>query len=74
MCTLSPLLFNIYLDYLLRRHNDGIPSGIKLNNCNALNMLLADNMYVIHANENALQKSLYGLQHISKEYNLNISP
>ena len=56
-----PLLFNIYLGDLLRRLNDGMPSGIKLNST-VLNMLLfVDDMAVIQTNENAVQNSLYGL-------------
>jgi len=70
-CNLSPALFNIYIDDLLRNWKQKADVGILLQRNLYLNTLLfADDQVVI---QDKLQKSLYILNQMCKEYNLKIS-
>jgi hypothetical protein len=73
-CNLSPALFNIYVDDLLRNWRHKVDAGILLKRNLYLNTLLfADDQVVIQDSEDKLQKSVYILNQMSKDYNLNIS-
>jgi len=70
---LSPALFNIYIDDLLRNWKNNADAGILLKR-NYLNTLLfADDQVVIRDSEDKLQKSVYILNQMSKDYTLKIS-
>jgi hypothetical protein len=59
-CSLSPMLFNIYVDDILSELKNKINSGIKLTNDVTVNMLLfADDMVILQENEDNLQKNMY---------------
>lgn len=73
-CSLSPTLFNIYVDHIFRKWKCRVALGIKLTNDEYLNALLfADDLWIIQDSENDLQKSVYVLNEICKEYNFKIS-
>ena len=73
-CNLSPALFNIYIDDLLRNWKHKADAGIMLNRKLYLNTLLfADDQVVIQDSKDKLQKSVYILNKMSKDYNLKIS-
>jgi hypothetical protein len=73
-CNLSPALFNIYIDDLLRNWKHKADTGIKLKRNIYLNTLLfADDQVVIQDSEDKLQKSVYLLNQKRKDYNLKIS-
>ena len=68
-CNLSPTLFNIYIDDLLRNWKHNADVGILLKRNLYLNTLLfADNQVVIQDSEDKLQKSGYILNQMNKDY------
>ena len=73
-CSLSPTLFNIYIDDLLKRWKNEVEPGILIGPNKYLNMLMyADNIAIIQQTENELQRSVYKLNEIAGEYNMKIS-
>lgn len=73
-CSLSPSLFNIYIDDILREWKKCTNDGISLNRQNILNTLLfADDQIIIQDSEDNLQKAIHKLNTICGEYHLKIS-
>ena len=73
-CNLSPALFNIYIYNLLRNWKHKVDAGVILERNLYLNTLLfADDQIIIQDSEDKLQKSVYILNQMSKDYNLKIS-
>jgi len=73
-CNLSPALFHIYIDDLLRNWKHKADAGIMLKRDLNLNTLLfADDHVIIQDSEDKLQKSVHILNQMSKDYNLKIS-
>lgn len=73
-CTLSPTLFNIYINDLIQKWKILVNPGIKVNFNTSVNILLyADDVVIIQNNEDDLQRSLYYLNIISQEYDFIIS-
>ena len=67
-------IINIYIDDLLRNWKHKADAGILLKRNLHLNTLLfTDNRVVIQDFEDKLQKSVYILNQMSKDYNLKIS-
>jgi hypothetical protein len=59
-CNLSPALFNIYIDDLLRNWKGKADAGIMLKRNLYLNTLLfADDQVIIQYSDDKLQKSVY---------------
>lgn len=74
-CSLSPTLFNLYIDDVLRiwKENNVAP-GIELGPSQYLNtMLFADDQVIIQDKEDKLQMAVHRLHQLSKLYNLRIS-
>lgn len=73
-CSLSPTLFNIYMDVIIRDWKRVIPPGINIGKGTCLNTLLyADDQVIIQETEDDLQLSLYRLNQICEKYNFEIS-
>jgi hypothetical protein len=73
-CSLSPNLFNIYIDDMIRRWKADIKTGIKLNDRICLNtMLFADDQVILQKSESDLQMSVYKFHKLCSEYNMKIS-
>ena len=73
-CSLSPNLFNIYVDDLVRIWKDEILTGIKIGQEQCLNVLLfADDLVIIQNDETKLQKAVYEFYKLSQIYNFKIS-
>ena len=71
---LSPALFHIYIDDLLRNRKHKADDGILLKRNLYLNTLLfADDQVVIRDYEDKLQKYVYILNQMCKDYNLKVS-
>ena len=73
-CNLSLALFNIYINDFLRNWKHKVDVGIMLKRNLYLNTLLfADDQVIIQEFEDKLQKSVYILNQMSKDYNVKIS-
>lgn len=73
-CSLSPTLFNIYIDDLIRKWKKVVDPGLKISQGKYLNALLyADDVIIIQNAENKLQRSIHKLNDTCKEYNMRIS-
>jgi hypothetical protein len=73
-CSLSPILFNIYLDDVIREWKTRSNPGIWLKETAALNALLfAEDQIIIQESEDKLKRSIFYVNNICKSYNLKIS-
>jgi hypothetical protein len=73
-CSLSLPLFNIYPDDALRKWKEDIYFGIKLGRSLILNYVAyGDDLLIIQYTEDGLQKSIFKLQEIGKDCNVQIS-
>lgn len=74
-CSMSPILFNIYMDEILRKWKIKIKNYTQnFNEDNfIMTMLFADDQVVIANNENNLQRAVHELWKINKNYNMEIS-
>ncbi|KAJ4429720.1 hypothetical protein ANN_21924 [Periplaneta americana] len=74
-CSLSPSLFNIYLDDLIKEWKMEVNPGIKISKDTFLNVLMfADDVILIQDSEEKLQYAIHKLHLLGKEdYNLSIS-
>jgi len=67
-CNLSPAVFNIYIDDLLRNWKHKADAGIMLKrNLSLSTFLSADDQVIIQYSEDKLQKSVYILNQMSKD-------
>ena len=72
-CSLSPSLFNMYIDEILREWMNVCPAGIRISDKGSLSTLLyADDQIIIGKSENELQRSIYTLHTICQKYNFKI--
>jgi hypothetical protein len=69
-CPLSPVLFNLYLDEVLRIWLQKLKLSKYFKNLIFNTLLFADDQLVIADTEDNLQRAVYLLYSISKEYNL----
>lgn len=74
-CSLSPTLFNIYIDDMVRQWKHDISVGIRLAPSNTYinTLMFADDQVILQKSEDDLQHSVYRLYQICKVYNLEIS-
>ena len=72
-CPLSPVLFNIYLDKVIRIWLQKIKTSKYLKELIFNTLLFADDQFIVSDTDSNLQKAVYLLYNISKEYNLEIA-
>jgi hypothetical protein len=73
-CSLSPALFNIYLDEIITKWQKEDITGIKLSKNHQLSTLLfSEDQVVITDTEDNLQKAAHKLNHIIAGYGLTVS-
>lgn len=73
-CPLSCILFNIYMDKIIRQWKATDPKGVKITNTEQIETLLfADDQVIVAENEDELQRSVFKLEKIAKEYGMKIS-
>ncbi|KAJ4427887.1 hypothetical protein ANN_23895 [Periplaneta americana] len=73
-CPLSTTLFNIYINEIILKWNQIYTSGIKITSALTLNTLLyADDQVIISNSEDNLQRGLYTLNEILKDFGMEIS-
>jgi hypothetical protein len=73
-CGLSPDLFNIYINKIIKEWKQTVNSGIQLNNKNKIQTILyADDQILITRSEDELQIAVNELNKIGKKYDMKIS-
>ena len=72
-CPLSPVLFNLYLDEAIRIWLQKLKTSKYFEELIFNTLLFADDQFIISDTEDNLQKAVYLLYSISKEYNLEIA-
>ena len=72
-CPLSPVLFNLYLDEVIRIWLQKLKTSKYFKELIFNTLFFADNQFIISDTEDNLQKAVYLLYNISKEYNLEIA-
>jgi len=72
-CPLSPVLFNLYLDEVIRIWLQELKTSKYFKELILNTLLFADDQFIISDTEDNLQKAVYLLYYIAKEYNLEIA-
>ena len=72
-CPLSPVLFNLYLDEVIRIWLQKLETSKYFKEFILNTLLFAYDQFIISDTEDNLQKAVYLLYNISKEYNLEIA-
>jgi hypothetical protein len=72
-CPLSPLLFNIYIEELIREAVDGTEEGIKVGGKWIKALRFADDQAMLAGSEKDLQRMMDRLNATSEEYNMKIN-
>ena len=72
-CPLSPVLFNLYLDEVIRIWLQKIKTSKYFKELIFNTLLFADDQFIISDTEDNIQKAVYLIYNISKEYNLEIA-
>jgi len=72
-CPLSPVLFNLYLDKVIRIWLQKLKTSKYFKEFIFNTLLFADDQFIIYDTEDNLQKAVYLLYNIPKEYNLEIA-
>jgi len=72
-CPLSPVLFNLYLDKFIRIWLQKLKTSKYFKELISNTHLFADDQFIISDTEDNLQKAVYLLCNICKEYNLEIA-
>ena len=73
VCPLSPVLFNLYQDEVIRIWLQKLKTNKYFKELIFNTLLIADDQFIISDTEDNLQKAIYLLYNISKEYNLEIA-
>ena len=76
-CSLSPILFNLYIDDAIRIWNRkllqlGFSNDLNSDNF-VMTLLFADDQVIVSNSDDILQRALFELQKIMEQYNLEIS-
>lgn len=72
-CPLSPALFNIYIDDIINRWKNELKNNFCVNNIEIDTLLYADDQVLIANSEDGLQRAIYKLNIVAREYNMKIS-
>jgi len=72
-CPLSPVLFNLYLDEFIRICLQKLNTSKYFKELIFNTLLFADDQFIVSDTKHNLQKAVYLLYNMSKEYNLEIA-
>lgn len=72
-CILSPLLFNIYTEYIMRKVLEGWEGGITIGGRKISNLRYADDTLILAATEEELRAIMEKLERVSRAYGLEIN-
>jgi len=72
-CPISPVLFNLYLDEVIKKWLRKLKTSKYFKELIFNTLLFADDQFIISNTQDNLQRAVYSLYNISKEYNLEIA-
>ena len=72
-CPVSPWLFNICLDMVVRKARVSFQGGVTLNTCKVQVLLFADSTVLVADNEEDLKHNITLLQEAAREHKLQIN-
>lgn len=72
-CPLSCVLFNAYLNSMVRKWDERNPQGINIENDSIKTLLFADDQVVFAKSEDELQRLMFSLEKHTEDYELKIS-
>jgi hypothetical protein len=72
-CPLSPTLFSLYIDGIIRRWQIELKDKFYINNTEINTLHFADDQVILANSEDNLKKAIHTLNVISKDYNMRIS-
>jgi len=72
-CIISPNLFNIYAEIVLRKTLENSDGGIRIGGCRITNLRYADDIVLLAATEEELQDLVNRLRSVGEEYGLGIN-
>lgn len=72
-CILSPILFNVYGEYIMRRTCEGWKGGVSIGGVKITNLRYADDTTLLAANESEMVALLNRMEAISKDMGLSIN-
>jgi hypothetical protein len=72
-CPLSPTLFSLYIEDIIRRRQIELKDTFYINNIEINTLLFANNQVILANSEDNLQRAIHRLNVISKDYNMRIS-
>lgn len=72
-CPMSPTLFNIYINNVIKTWEAELTTHFKIDNLPLNTLLYADDQIILANSEDNLQRAIYALFQVAKHYNLEIS-
>jgi len=72
-CPLSPLLFNIYIQYVINEALEDVEEGVKVGGVRVPAVRFADDQAMVSHTVRGLQIIMDALQNISEKYNMRIN-
>jgi hypothetical protein len=72
-CPLSPLLFSIYAEMMMKEAMEDINEGVKVGGELLKDVRFADDQAMVASTERGLQKIMDGLTTTAKQYNMKIN-
>ena len=72
-CPLSPLLFSIYAEYMMREALENIGGGVKVGGRLVKDIRFADDQAMLASTKDGLQRPLDGLYNGATEYGMKIN-
>lgn len=73
-CILSPLIFNVYSEYIFKEALDDVEMGVLLNGNWINNIRYADDTVIFADSQDSLQYLMDRITHTSHEYGLHVNP
>jgi hypothetical protein len=72
-CPLLPVLFNIYIDKVIKEWQHMIKQNVMMKNLILNTILFVDDQVIVARTEDDMQRAVYALNNVAIKYNLKIS-
>jgi hypothetical protein len=72
-CPLSRVLFNIYIDKVIKEWQHMIKQNVMVKNLILNTILFADDQVTVTSTEDGMQRAVHALNNVAIKYNLNFS-